>query len=175
MSQGRIERGYVILYVKGKGTIKRSRHTMEELLGRRLLPSELVHHINKNRQDDRPENLKIMTRGEHNILHTDKGGGGRGKTTECICNVCGIVFKRAPFEIKRGKGKHCSVKCRDISRIKKEEMVCLHCGKTFVTFPSYIKDGRRFCSNACRHGYLAVHGKWDYEGRSKRSTNYRTT
>ena len=42
---------------------------MEELLGEKLPPDMVVHHINGNKTDNRPENLEIMTRAEHTRLH----------------------------------------------------------------------------------------------------------
>lgn len=41
----------------------------EAKIGRFLRNNEVVHHINDNRADNRPENLQVMTRGEHRRLH----------------------------------------------------------------------------------------------------------
>lgn len=42
---------------------------MEEHIGRKLTKSEVVHHINGCRSDNRIENLRLMTREEHSRLH----------------------------------------------------------------------------------------------------------
>lgn len=44
---------------------------MEEHIGRRLCPNECAHHINGNKQDNRIENLRLMTIGEHSTLHNN--------------------------------------------------------------------------------------------------------
>jgi hypothetical protein len=58
------------IYVRGKSKKKlMQRVVMEEIVGRPLMPSEEVHHINGNHIDNRPENLFIVSKREHSRLH----------------------------------------------------------------------------------------------------------
>lgn len=41
----------------------------EQMIGRPLREDEIVHHINGDKTDNRPENLMVMTRSEHMKLH----------------------------------------------------------------------------------------------------------
>ncbi len=55
--------------VMGKGYVRRARLVMEWYLGRYLEKSEVVHHINGIRGDDRIENLLILSNSAHLSLH----------------------------------------------------------------------------------------------------------
>ena len=48
-------------YADTKGCVKKHRLVMEEKLGRYLEPWEVVDHINKDIQDNRPENLRLFS------------------------------------------------------------------------------------------------------------------
>ena len=52
-----------------KGYIRRSHLVAEEMLGRYLYSDEVTHHKNGIRDDDRPENIEVLTRGEHQSFH----------------------------------------------------------------------------------------------------------
>ena len=69
--------GYIrILLPTGKRVLEH-RYVMEQHLGRALRSGEIVHHINKDRQDNRLENLSLLTESAHMTLH----GAERKPTT----------------------------------------------------------------------------------------------
>jgi hypothetical protein len=58
---------YLETYIGGK-KILLHRLEMEKKLGRKLLPTEVVHHINHITTDNRPENLQVFSSpGRHSV------------------------------------------------------------------------------------------------------------
>jgi len=68
-------RGYVLVYLPGhqmadsNGYVKEHRLIASCVFGRNLSPKEAVHHVNGDRADNRPENLQVMSIGEHISFH----------------------------------------------------------------------------------------------------------
>lgn len=69
-------------YHDSRGYIKEHRLVMENKIGRYLRPDEDVHHINGNRQDNRIDNLQLLSHGEHNRHHKLKN---KSDWECCIC------------------------------------------------------------------------------------------
>lgn len=70
----------------------------EQMLGRDLLPAEVIHHRNEDKSDNRPENLEVLpSRAHHAEKHrrrTDLRRVGEGNpTVACTCG-CGTTFLR---------------------------------------------------------------------------------
>lgn len=66
------ENGYKVLYLDGDKSIKEHIKVIQDFIGRKLKKSEVVHHINEDKLDNRIDNLQLMTRGEHSKLHRAK-------------------------------------------------------------------------------------------------------
>lgn len=86
--------GYVLLKIPGypnsvNGYILEHRYVMEQHLGRSLRSDEIVHHKDKNKQNNSLDNLELTTNSEHNRLH----GLQQGRLyVKLKCPECGKEF-----------------------------------------------------------------------------------
>lgn len=60
--------GHRYVFVNGR-RVSEQRAVLEELLDRRLLPTEIVHHEDESKTNNHPLNLQIVTRSQHRSIH----------------------------------------------------------------------------------------------------------
>lgn len=83
----RDDEGYIRIWLPehpkaGHGRVLEHRYVLEQHLGRILETSEHVHHINGVKDDNRIENLEILTNSEHSSLTNAEAQEARRKVAE---------------------------------------------------------------------------------------------
>lgn len=75
----KMEREYMVVYMpkhrdaNDRGYVKLHRLIAEYFLNRPLTSSDVVHHLNGDKLDNRPDNLQVMTNSEHTTYHNLNG------------------------------------------------------------------------------------------------------
>lgn len=90
-----IRNGYRCISVDGKGYMEH-RYVMEQHIGRSLLRSEHVHHIDGNRSNNALENLELIPASEHYKVHLKTFRSETHKQ----CSKCHVIKPRSQFCVR---------------------------------------------------------------------------
>ena len=88
------------------GMLKVHRAVISEHLGRLLLPEEVVHHIDEDRNNWKLSNLELMSRSQHCEHHTISAD-----LVKDVCPICGVAFTLARYRSVKYINNFCSSKC----------------------------------------------------------------
>lgn len=99
---------YRVIYVDGARVLEH-RHIMEKHIGRKLADSEIVHHKNGDRKNNKLSNLELIgTRGEHALMHS----GFDPLRTEKRCSTCSIKKPVVEFHKNRSTADGIAAECK---------------------------------------------------------------
>ena len=90
--------GYKCIFKNGK-VVREHRWIMEQHLGRKLKPEETIHHINGIKDDNRIENLQIISQSEHDVLTFKKSFTKYGMRN---CTKCKQILPETSFYVHSG-------------------------------------------------------------------------
>jgi len=119
------------------GYVKEHRLVIEKYIGRYLRKDELIHHINLNPQDNRIENLQIITHSEHMKIHNSKDMSNR---------KCLICKSKTTYKTKNNTQRWLR------HPYTKEEWLCMKCYNFLIKNTVYLAPCSRFATH-CPYCY----------------------
>lgn len=141
-----------------KGYVYEHIYVATKLLGRELYDTEVVHHLDRNRSNNRASNLLVLDRGQHTKLHkwldlvTILYPTSYSKELN-ICQMCGKTLQDK-------QNKYCSLQCARgaISKCPSKEVLL----QDLKELKSLSKVGRKYnvSGNAVKkwmHSYNIQH------------------
>lgn len=121
-----------------------------------------VHHIDGDRSHNNIENLQLMQRTEHHILHGEDPAR-KAQSRQIIRKA--IEASRDWHSSESGTAWHSKHAKEYWKHAEQKTYTCTNCGKEFQTPNVYGQKENRFCSNNCKSAWRRKQG-YDNETRT---------
>lgn len=92
--------GYKVLFFNATRILEH-RYIIEQHIGRKLKRSELIHHKNGNKLDNRLENLLVVNQAAHRKEHDFRNVTRKYSDTHKWCNVCKKFLEHKMFSANK--------------------------------------------------------------------------
>jgi len=126
------------------GYVLEHRIVMENKLGRLLDKNEVVHHLNEDKKDNRPENLEVLSNSDHARKHQEPKGR---MFSELKCPECDSIFHRPTNQTGGRAFLACSPRCRGKFSRKIQLYGRTHEVETAIS-ANLVRKYKRFHDNA---------------------------
>jgi hypothetical protein len=131
------DHGYVRYYNNsGKGLLREHQYVALAAYG---IPDGFhVHHIDRNRLNNRADNLAVLSASEHHRLHNPK------RRIKMKCLVCQNEFEAIKCRVERKGTRYCSDACRSFATRKVEHPSAEYLAELLRSIGNWTVLGRMF-------------------------------
>lgn len=119
--------GYIQIYLPDHHRASRQGYVLEHIVvaekkyNRKITRQEAVHHIDRNRSNNHPDNLVVMTHSEHQKLHASEKGRKRKRTFTSVSSE--PKEKRRYTGVKKDKLPRGYYYLRTTEKVRKTEKI----------------------------------------------------
>lgn len=119
--------GYMYCYnpghpcANGAGKVIEHVYVMYEYLGRLPSKNECIHHIDRDKTNNKLNNLQLLTLQEHAKIHALEDRGV--SSIDIFCEHCGVKFTTLPSENKKYCSRVCASSASRKFNVSSEELL----------------------------------------------------
>jgi len=117
-----------------------------------------VHHIDKDKDNNNIDNLRLLEKKEHMLLHGRTMSEERKKELRRILNIKARPLAGEWHKSDEGRAWHSKHAKEQSEKTEPKKYICDYCGNLFETKKAYKAGTNKFCSNKCKSAFRRKSG-----------------